>query len=84
MDKTIPKPALNISSFYLNDRDWIYGHNWTDGRTGAKPFSNNSNIAFHVSLTNETFDIGYLLANGVCQPQGVRSWKTTSIFISRN
>jgi len=72
MNKTLAKPTLNITAFYLGPNSGVYGYSWTDPRTKVQPFSNGSNSALFSSPSNATYSIDYIQQNGVCQPTGVR------------
>ncbi|KAM7215732.1 hypothetical protein V8F06_008842 [Rhypophila decipiens] len=72
---TLPKPALNISAFSLPlDSDCFWGHDWTNPRTGTKPFSNPGNAAMVVDGATTTYSIDYIQQHGTCQPQGTYQW----------
>ncbi|WQF79509.1 hypothetical protein CDEST_04523 [Colletotrichum destructivum] len=66
MGQTLPAPTLNISASWLPRSDFTYGWNWTDPRTGQRPFASFSRAAY--AAGNETYRIEYLKANGSCQP----------------
>ncbi|KAK1655158.1 hypothetical protein BDP81DRAFT_337055 [Colletotrichum phormii] len=67
MNKTMPAPALNISTSGLPPyRNLLYGWNWTDPRTGLKPFENEKNLTYIAG--NETYSKEYMKAYGSCQP----------------
>lgn len=79
MNKTIPKPALNISAFYLPEPyaslgDSWYGHDWADPRTNTKPFSDPENTALYVEGTNSTYSMQYVEQKGSCQPRSTYQW----------
>ncbi|KAK1982860.1 hypothetical protein LZ30DRAFT_749030 [Colletotrichum cereale] len=59
-------PVLNISASWLLPSTRLYGWNWTDPRTGQQPFRDGSRAAY--AIGNETYPLGYLKANGSCQP----------------
>jgi hypothetical protein len=70
MNQTIPKPALNISAFYVPPYNF-YGHKWTDPRTNTTPYAISSNLTFMVPSGNETYNLTFIKQNGSCQALGV-------------
>lgn len=80
MNKTLPKPTLNISAYYVAQDNNLSGWDWTDPRTGLQPFSNHSNMAFR-GTSNETFSVEYIKENGSCEEVGVGSPKDDSPFL---
>ncbi|KAJ0160288.1 hypothetical protein CTA2_8224 [Colletotrichum tanaceti] len=66
MGQALPAPTLNISASWLPRSDSTYGWNWTDPRTGERPFASFYRAAY--AAGNETYGLGYLKANGSCQP----------------
>ncbi|KAK6220077.1 hypothetical protein QIS74_05579 [Colletotrichum tabaci] len=66
MGQTLPAPTLNISASWLPRSDFTFGWNWTDPRTGQRPFASFSRAAY--AAGNETYGMEYLKANGSCQP----------------
>ena len=75
MNKTLPKPSLNISGYYLEQQssyspNGLAGYNWTNPELGYQPYSNGSSAAFTVS--NTTYLLDDVISNGDCQPLGVR------------
>ncbi|KAK3374725.1 hypothetical protein B0H63DRAFT_480813 [Podospora didyma] len=84
MHQTIGPPALNISGHYFHEdndlRNWFterfgfFGHTWTDPRTGTRPYSNVSNLAFVEVGKNYTFTMDSILRSGSCQALLTYSW----------
>jgi len=71
MNKTLPKPTLNITAFYMSSNDTFYGYDWLDPRTRTQPFSSRSNLVFFSPPSNATFSVDYVEQNGQCQPTKV-------------
>ena len=67
----IPKPALNISAFYIDSPD-MYGARWIDSRTNSRPFSDPSLLTY--SINNVTYKATYMQKNGSCQPSQTYKW----------
>ena len=72
MNKTLPKPSLNISAYYLEPWESssfeLAGYNWTNPLTGEKPW-NTSTPSF--TMSNTTYALADVIENGFCQPLGV-------------
>ncbi|KAM7191662.1 hypothetical protein V8F33_008758 [Rhypophila sp. PSN 637] len=75
MGTSVPKPALNISAFYLPlGSNYFWGHDWVDPRTTKRPFSGPSGAAMAVDGTSTAYSLDYVQQNGSCQPQGTYQW----------
>ncbi|KAM7210172.1 hypothetical protein V8F06_014449, partial [Rhypophila decipiens] len=72
---SVPKPALNISAFFLPlGSNYFWGHDWVDPRTRKRPFSDPSGAAMAVDGTSTAYSLYYVQQNGSCQPQGTYQW----------
>lgn len=66
-------PALNISAFYLTStppgkdpNNMLYGSEWVDPRTGARPFNDITRLTW--TAHGLLFTEDDIIRNGACQP----------------
>lgn len=76
VEKPLPAPALNISGFFFvkpgayGNRfyvyDDVYGHDWSDPRSGNHPFQKKDEQTYFYS--DKQYKLTYIDKNGQCPP----------------
>jgi hypothetical protein len=64
----LPRPALNISAFYVPGLSIWFGKDWVDPRTNTQPYKDISNVRLSVPGAPEVaYTLDYIQKHGSCQ-----------------